>query len=64
MAELERKLSSKKAACLQFVSVELGIGPNVTHPGKKVYKAHWVRSLIDWVCDFLSVLVHPLNLLL
>ncbi|KAG1866120.1 hypothetical protein F4604DRAFT_1928133 [Suillus subluteus] len=48
LSELEGRLLSKKAACLQFVSVGLGIGPDVTHPGKKVYKAHWVRSLIAW----------------
>ncbi|KAG2059231.1 hypothetical protein BDR06DRAFT_980138 [Suillus hirtellus] len=48
MAKLERRLSSKMVACLQFMSVELGIGPNIAHPGKKIYKAHWVRSLIDW----------------
>ncbi|KAG2046250.1 hypothetical protein BDR06DRAFT_977615 [Suillus hirtellus] len=48
ISNLERKLLSKKVLCLQFVSVGLGIGPGVTHPSKKVYKAHWVRSLISW----------------
>ncbi|KAG2746171.1 hypothetical protein P692DRAFT_201867965 [Suillus brevipes Sb2] len=48
MTELEKKLSSKKVAYLQFVAAELGIGPDVAHPGKKVYKVHWVRSLITW----------------
>ncbi|KAG2341498.1 hypothetical protein BDR05DRAFT_976867 [Suillus weaverae] len=48
MTELEKRLSSKKVAYLQFVAAELGIGPDVVHPGKKVYKFHWVRSLITW----------------
>lgn len=49
ISKLERRLLSKKAGCLRFVSAGLGIGPDVAHPGKKVYKAHWVRSLIAWV---------------
>jgi hypothetical protein len=49
VVDLERKLSSKKVTCLRFVSVGLGIGPEVTHPSKKVYKVHWVRSLLGWV---------------
>ncbi|KAG1823060.1 hypothetical protein EV424DRAFT_1346534 [Suillus variegatus] len=48
VVDLERRLLTKKVACLQFVSVGLGIGPEVTHPGKKVYKIHWVRSLLGW----------------
>jgi hypothetical protein len=37
-SELERKLLSKKAGCLRFVSAGLGIGRDVTHPGKKYTK--------------------------
>ncbi|KAG1797468.1 uncharacterized protein HD556DRAFT_1441029 [Suillus plorans] len=48
VVDLERRLLMKKVACLQFVSVGLGIEPDVTHPGKKVYKIHWVRSLLVW----------------
>jgi hypothetical protein len=62
MTELEKKLSLKKVAYLQFVAAELGIGPDVAHPGKKVYKVHWVRSLITWVCHFSSLLAHLLKL--
>ncbi|KAG2079398.1 uncharacterized protein F5147DRAFT_785098 [Suillus discolor] len=38
ISNLERKLLSKKVSCLRFVSVGLGIGPGVTHPGKKYTK--------------------------
>ncbi|KAG2065456.1 hypothetical protein BDR04DRAFT_1121828 [Suillus decipiens] len=48
VSKLERKLMSKKVVYLQFMSEGLGIRPDIAHPGKKVYKAHWVKSLIGW----------------
>jgi hypothetical protein len=49
ISKLEKKLLLRKVAHLQFMSEGLDIGPDVAHPGKKVYKAHWVRSLVGWV---------------
>jgi hypothetical protein len=59
VSELERKLTSKKVVYLQFVSEGLGIRPDVAHPGKKVYKAHWVKSLIGWVDIFFIGVLLP-----
>jgi Transposase family tnp2 len=61
VVDLERRLLTKKVACLQFVSVGLGIEPEVTHPGKKVYKIHWVRSLLAWVGISIVLFSYPLN---
>ncbi|KAG2062213.1 hypothetical protein BDR06DRAFT_1001308 [Suillus hirtellus] len=48
LAQLERKLLNKMVASLWFMSIGLGIAPDVLHPGKKVFKPHLVRSLISW----------------
>ncbi|KAG1905192.1 uncharacterized protein F5891DRAFT_1183129 [Suillus fuscotomentosus] len=61
IVDLERRLLTKKVACLQFVSVGLGIKPEVMHPGKKVYKIHWVRLLLAWVGISIVLFSYPLN---